>query len=111
MVREKYPSVADLRKRARRRIPFYAWEFLDSGTGIEECLDRNRNALRRISLVPRFLRGDFTPEIKTKLFGTAYNAPFGIAPVGLSSMLRPKAENILAKTAAMYRIRASPRSW
>ena len=104
MAREKYPSVADLKKRARRRIPFYAWEFLNSGTGSEECLDRNRSALRQISLVPRFLKGDFTPEIKTELFGTDYNAPFGIAPVGLSSLIWPKAENILAKTAAKYRI-------
>ncbi len=104
MAKEKYPSVADLEKRARRRIPFYAWEFLNSGTGIEECLDRNRSALQQISLVPRFLKGDFTPQIKTKLFGTDYNAPFGIAPVGLSSLIWPKTENILAKTAAKYRI-------
>lgn len=104
MAREKYPSVADLKKRAGRRIPYFAWEYLDSGTGFEECLDRNRNALRRITLVPRFLKGDFTPQIETELFGTDYNAPFGIAPVGLSGLMWPKAENILAKTAATHRI-------
>jgi len=97
-------SISDLESRARRRIPHYAWEYLDSGTGSEECLDRNRRAFARISLVPRFLRGEFHPNIETALFGTRYAAPLGIAPVGLSSMIWPNAETILAKTAATHRI-------
>ena len=98
------PTIADFAARARRRMPHFAWEYLDSGTGAEECLDRNRAALARVALVPRFLRGPFEPSIETTLMGERYAAPFGIAPVGLSSLMWPRAETILARTAARCRI-------
>lgn len=85
-------------------MPHYAWEYLDAGTGAEECLDRNRQALMRIALQPRFLRGEFEPRIETALLGQRFSAPFGIAPVGLSSLMWPGAETILARAAARHRI-------
>lgn len=104
MLMDRYPSIMDLEKRARRRIPFFAWEYLDSGTGREESLDRNLEAFRQISLVPKQMMGVLDPELSTELFGTKYAAPFGIAPIGLSSLMWPNAENILAKTAAKNNI-------
>ncbi len=100
----KYPTISDLEKRARRRIPHYAWEYLDSGTGSEECLKRNRDAFERVSLVPRFLKGEIKPDTETELFGTTYAAPFGVAPIGLSSLMWPKCEMILAASANKSRI-------
>ena len=97
-------SVSDLKARARRRMPHFAWEYLDSGTAAEECLARNRAAFQQITLAPKFLKGKFTPNLQTKLFGTDYAAPFGISPVGLSSLMWPKAEVILAQTASQCRI-------
>ncbi|MEM7320309.1 MAG: alpha-hydroxy-acid oxidizing protein, partial [Pseudomonadota bacterium] len=32
---QAYPSVEDLRRRAKRRVPKFAFEYLDSGTGRE----------------------------------------------------------------------------
>jgi len=101
---DRYPSVADLRRRARRRIPFFAWEYLDSGTGRDDGARRNEEAMREVTLTPRFMRGEMTPNTETKLFGRTYAAPFGMAPVGLTGLMWPKAENILAKTAAKHRI-------
>lgn len=100
----RYPSVADLRRRARRRIPFFAWEYLDSGTGGDHGVQRNEAALQQITLTPRLLRGEFTPSIETELFGRTYAAPFGVSPVGLTGLMWPGAEHILAATAARYRI-------
>ena len=39
----KYPGLSDLRARAKRRIPKFVWEYLDSATGREilELLDRS----------------------------------------------------------------------
>ena len=31
----RYPAIADLRAKARRRIPKFVWEYLDSATGEE----------------------------------------------------------------------------
>lgn len=100
----RYPAVAHLAHRARRRIPHFAWEYLDSGTTNDECVQLNRDAFAQVKLVPQFMKGEFTPDISTSLFGTSYAAPFGIAPVGLTGLMWPRAEQILARTAARYRI-------
>jgi L-lactate dehydrogenase (cytochrome) len=100
----RYPSVADLRRRARKRIPYFAWEYLDSGTGADECLQRNRDALSAVTLIPQFMKGEMTPDISTSLFGVDYAAPFGVSPVGLTGLMWPRAERILARSAARYRI-------
>jgi L-lactate dehydrogenase (cytochrome) len=99
----RYPSVADLAQRAQRRIPHFAWEYLDSGTGADDCVRRNRAALAAVTLTPQFMKGVFEPDITTTLFGISYNAPFGVAPVGLTGLMWPQVEKILARTAAKYR--------
>ncbi|MGI9480003.1 MAG: alpha-hydroxy acid oxidase [Hyphomicrobiaceae bacterium] len=101
---DRYPSVEDLRQRARGRIPFFAWEYLDSGTGRDDGAERNTAAMRQVTLTPRFMRGEMAAETKTELFGRSYAAPFGVAPVGLTGLMWPEAENILARAAAKFRI-------
>lgn len=96
---DKFPSIWHLAGRAKKRIPFFAWEYLDSGTGMERLIDRNREALDAIQLLPRVLTGRFTPQTATSLFGQEYSVPFGIAPVGMSGLMWPGAELILAKAA------------
>ncbi len=99
----RYPSVTDLRRRARRRIPHFAWEYLDSGTGADECVRRNREELSAVTLMPQFMKGVFEPDISTTLFGIPYATPFGVSPVGLTALMWPRAEQILARAAAKYR--------
>jgi L-lactate dehydrogenase (cytochrome) len=50
------------------------------------------------------MKGEFEPNIATELFGIEYAAPFGVSPVGLTGLMWPQAERILARTAAKYRI-------
>ena len=101
---EKYPAIVDLAARAQRRIPHFAWSYLDSGTGMETCVARNRDALDSITLVPRLLQGVMQTDVSTNLFGETYSVPFGIAPVGLTGLLWPRTEHILATTAARHQI-------
>lgn len=100
----RYPAIEDLRLRARKRIPYFAWEYLDSGSGNDECLRRNRSALEAVTLLPRYMQGEFTPQLATHLFGVDYDVPFGVSPVGLTALMWPRAERILARTAARYRL-------
>ena len=100
----RYPSVHFMRERARTRLPHFAWEFLDSSTGIEDGKARNESALREIEIVPRMLPGKIEAEAKTTLFGQEYAAPFGVAPVGMSGLVWPKAEIYLARAAAELKI-------
>ena len=100
----RYPGIADLESAARKRIPFFAWEYLSSGTGREYALERNVEALQSIVLTPSFMKGEFEPELETEVFGKTYSLPFGMSPVGLTGLMWPGAERILARTAAKYRI-------
>ena len=100
----RYPAIADLEAKAQRRLPNVAWEYLQSGTGNDGAMQRNRRQLEKITLTPRFMQGKLQVDLSTHLFGTHYSAPFGIAPVGLSGLIWPKAEHILARTAKQYGI-------
>ena len=96
----RYQTVDDLRRRARRRIPRFAWEYLDSGEGEERARDRNAESLQRVLLTPRFFKGEIEPNVSTELFGVRYSLPVGIAPMGLTGLMWPDADTALADTAA-----------
>lgn len=96
----KYPELSDLRRRAKRRIPKFVWEYLDSATGSEATQHRNRLSLDRIGFMPSVLHGEFDPDLSTPLFGADFPLPFGIAPIGMSGLMWPDAEGHLARAAA-----------
>ena len=96
----KFPAVSDLKKRAQKRIPHFVWEYLDSGTGLENTRKRNRAKLDEVMFYPSVLHGDIKPDLKTTILNHEYSLPFGMAPVGMSGLIWPNAEKILARTAA-----------
>ena len=95
----KYPSVNDLRTKAKSKIPKFAFEYLDGGCNDDHNLRKNTSDLRNVELVPEYLKNSVDVSLKTKLFGVEYDAPFGIAPIGLQGLMWPKAPEILAKAA------------
>ncbi len=96
----RYPALSDLRARARRRLPHFVWEYLQSGTGSETVPALNRAALDALRLTPRVLLGPLKPDLSTRFLGRDFTAPFGIAPVGMSGLFWPGAEAALARHAA-----------
>ncbi len=94
-----FPLISDLAARAKRRIPHFAWEYLESGTGLEQALVRNRAALDNVLITPRFMKGDLAPVVSTELFGRRWDAPFGVAPIGLTGLMWPGGELMLARMA------------
>ena len=99
MSHTKFPAISDLKKAARRRIPHFVWEYLDSGTGLEATLQRNRAKLDEVLFQQSILHGEFEPNIQRTFLGRDYAVPFGIAPVGMSGLIWPDAEKMLARTA------------
>lgn len=95
-----YPGVMDLKWRAERRIPKFVWEYLDSGTGVEATKARNRRALDRIGFEPSILHGALEPDLSTSLLGQEFPLPFGAAPIGMSGLIWPGAEPMLAQATA-----------
>ncbi len=100
----KYPSVADLRSKAMKRIPRFAFEYLDGGCNEDTNLRKNTAEIREVELIPEYLTKHTGSSMKTKLFGIEYDAPFGVAPVGLQGLMWPKSPEILAKAAFEHNI-------
>ena len=100
----KYPAYSDLRRKARRRIPKFAFEYLDSGTGDEIAKAANYDDLDAIRLLPGALAGVQKVDLATRLMGHEYSRPFGIAPVGMSGLMWPGAEQLLASAAGRANI-------
>ncbi len=95
----RYPSIADLRLRARKRIPHFVWEYLESATGTEATLRRNRAGFDRMMFTPSILHGEIAADLATDFLGQTHPLPVGIAPLGMSGLVWPDAERLLARAA------------
>ncbi|PQV48853.1 L-lactate dehydrogenase (cytochrome) [Jejuia pallidilutea] len=100
----RYPSVDDLRKRAQKKIPKFAFEYLDGGCNDDVNLLRNTSELREVQLKPNYIKNHGGSSQRTKVLGLEYDAPFGIAPIGLQGLMWPNASEILAKAAFQHNI-------
>lgn len=95
----KYPRISDLEVAAKRRMPIFAWAYLHSGTGHNRLRDLNQDAFDSIRLTPRVLNGRVEPDLETEILGQRYAMPVGISPVGLTTMIWPGSEKMLARAA------------
>lgn len=95
----EYPSIEHLREKARKRMPGFAFDYLEGGCFNEINLKRNTDDIREVQLRPYYLRDYKKSRLETTLFGKTYSAPFGIAPVGLQGLMWPGSTEILAKAA------------
>lgn len=100
----KYPSVEDLRTRAQKKIPQFAFEYLDGGCNEDVNLHKNTSEIRDVELIPEYLSEHTGSDTSAELFGHIYDAPFGIAPVGLQGLMWPNSPEILAKSAFEHNI-------
>jgi isopentenyl diphosphate isomerase/L-lactate dehydrogenase-like FMN-dependent dehydrogenase len=92
----RFPTVAYLRKHARRKLPHFAFEYCDGGAGADGGIARNWNALDAVELVPRYGVTTALPPVDVELFGKRYSAPIGVAPMGGPSLVFPGADQYLA---------------
>ena len=100
-----YPTIDYLRRRARTRLPYFAFEYCDGGSGKDDAgIRRNWAALDAIELVPRYGAMPSLPPCEVELFGRRYAAPIGIAPMGGPAVVWPGADIYLARAAQRARI-------
>ena len=94
---DRAASIDDLRIRAKRRIPRFAFDLVDGGAENERNLRRNIEAFEEVELTPRYMVDVSEIDTKTTLFGQTFDAPFGIAPIGMLNAFWPGADLTLAK--------------
>ncbi len=103
-LKRRYPTALDLRARAQRRLPRFAFEYLDGGAGADTGIARNWAAFDAIEMIPRYGNVASPPPTDSELFGRPYAAPIGISPIGGPGTAFPGAETYLAQAAQAARI-------
>jgi len=95
----RYPGVSDLKAKARRRIPKFAYDYINTAIDYEIAKQRNRESFHQTKLTPRYLADVTTVDISAEVFGKRYAMAIGVSPVGLGDMMWPGAEMALAVAA------------
>src|SRR6478736_5927765 len=101
---KEYPSLSYMEAKAKRNIPGFARDYVVNGLGGGLSVRKNREALDRVELMPRYLAEADRPNLHSHFMGHDYDAPFGVAPMGLSGLVWPQAEPILARAAKAHNI-------
>jgi L-lactate dehydrogenase (cytochrome) len=93
-------SIADLRERARRRVPKAIFEYADRGSYDEVTLRRNRADLEAIALRQRVGVNVASIATASTMAGQGCSMPLGIGPTGLTGLFHPDGELCGARAAA-----------
>jgi L-lactate dehydrogenase (cytochrome) len=98
-LRRHFPTVELLRRRARLRVPRFAFDFVDGAANDEICRRRNAESFAAVEILPRYCVDTKGVSTEVELFGRRYAAPFGVSPMGSGGLMWPGAELMLAREA------------
>jgi (S)-mandelate dehydrogenase len=93
-------SIEELRAIARRRVPHFAFEYVECGAEDEATLRWNRSAFDSIRFVPGTLADTTRRQQRISLFGRECSSPLVIAPTAMNGMQHPRGDIALARAAS-----------
>ncbi|WP_245830714.1 alpha-hydroxy acid oxidase [Planktotalea arctica] len=94
---DRAASIDDLRLRAKNRIPRFAFDLVDGGAESERNMRRNTEAFEEVELTPRYMVDVSNIDISATVFGQTFDAPLGMAPIGMLNAFWPGADLTLAQ--------------
>lgn len=97
-------SLEDFEAAARRHLPGPVFAYVSQAVERNESLHANRAAFAQYAFVPRVMVDITTRTTAVTLLGRRYSAPFGIAPMGLSSLSAYRGDVVHARCAAAANI-------
>ena len=97
-------SLEDFEAAARRHLPRPVFAYISGAVERGESLNANRTAFAQYAFVPRVMVDITTRSTAVTLLGKRYSAPFGIAPMGLSSLSAYRGDLVQARSAAAENI-------
>jgi L-lactate dehydrogenase (cytochrome) len=95
-------NIADLRERARRRLPAPIYHYMEGGADDEWSLGRNTAAFDQYELLPSYLRNVETVDLSTRVLGSDLRLPFFTAPTGMSRLFHYGKEQAVARAADKF---------
>jgi len=93
-------SLNDFEAAAKRHLPKSVFAFVQSGVENEVTLRDNREAFKDWHVVPRVLVGVANRTQKTTVLGETYDSPFGVAPMGMESLIGYRGDLMIARACA-----------
>ena len=93
-------SIEELQGVARRRVPNFAFEYVEGGAEDESTLKWNRSVFETIRFAPTTLVDTSARHQRISLFGRELSSPLIVAPTGLNGMLCHRGDVALARAAA-----------
>ncbi len=104
-LRRRFPTYRSLQQRTSWRVPRFAYDFVAGGVGDgAPNVAHNRAAMDAVQIVPRYGVDVSRVETGVTLFGRDYAMPVGVAPMGNTGLVWPRADAILAAAAQKARI-------
>jgi len=92
-------ALEDFEPQARRILPRPIYGYIAGGTETDAALRGNRSVFDELSFVPRVLVNTAARDARVSLFGRTYHAPFGMAPMGGTSLGCFRGDQVLARVA------------
>ena len=95
-------TIADLKTRARRRVPKMFFDYADSGAWTEGTYRANEEDFAKVKLRQRVLVDMTNRSLATTMVGQEASMPVALAPTGLCGMQHPDGEMLAAKAAEEF---------
>jgi 4-hydroxymandelate oxidase len=92
-------DVMDFEAAARKALPPAHWGYMASGVDDNVTRDRNHEAYKHIQLRPRKLVDVAKIDTRVELFGTTWDSPLFLCPVGAQGMFHADGEVGVARAA------------
>ena len=86
------PSVEDVRRLARKRLPTMAFDIIDGASNHETTLEANSRDLAAVTFRPRWLTDISHIDTSTTVDGMALKRPYVLGPLGLQRMIGGEGE-------------------
>lgn len=100
----KILSLADFEREAEKRLPRPIFGYVAGACEDGQSLRANRDVFAEYELLTRILVDISKRSHQVEVFGKTYNAPFGMAPMGITAMSAYRGDIVLAEAAARANI-------
>lgn len=92
-------NVADLRRRACRKLPAPMFHYIDGAADDEWSMHHNTQAFNKYELMPSQLRDVSGVDLRANVLGAELDMPLILAPTGMSRLFHHEKEIAVAKAA------------
>ena len=99
---DKMLTIADLKRKAERRVPRMFFDYADSGAWTESTYRANEDDFAKINLRQRVLVDMTDRSLATEMVGEKVSMPVALSPTGLTGMQHADGEMLAAKAAEEF---------